>query len=276
MFIVVTCVGLKLKKGKFATCFPLCLTLFCLAFLVFSFTLGQAEASSSKLEPTSRFKLDTYDTFIYYDETIYCTQALVYGDKVVFSNVQMGSGDTVTSLTISDLQNANMTINKLMEAKEIKVTFDAASGTTSGVKLSLPSKPTVVKVEGVERTEGVGWTWSDSYSRITLMPVHSSTVSVSMFWTTTSTGGSTGPGGPTPPITPPITPPYVAPITPAPAFPPTLRNVILLVAVAVAVVLLVSSATSEIDLTKSRRKWGGQRKKKRKKQPEWEKRDTWD
>lgn len=255
------------------------LLLFLTVSALLSFTVCQAYAYNVKHETTSRFKLTDYNTYIYWSDTLYCDYAYVYSDKAVFTNVYMGSGETLTSLTISDLQSADMTINKLMQENEIKLTFSAASGTTSSVKLFLPSKPTLVKVEGIERLEGTGWTWSDTENRITLLPVHSSDVTISLFWTTTSNGGPTGGSTYIPPVTPPVTPPappYSPSITPTPTFQPTLRNLVLLGAVVVAVVLLISSATGEIDLTKSRKKWGGQRKKKRKKQPEWEKRDTWD
>ena len=116
------------------------------------------------------------------------------------------------------VQDANMTINKLYEAAELTFTLSAPTNTTSTAKVVVPAflgKPTRVDFNGVAQTEGEGWTWNDETLTVTVSPTHSSDVIVTIYF-------STGQAPSTPPSTPPYQehpveqPPYTPPMLPKP------------------------------------------------------------
>jgi len=167
------------------------LILFLLAFLVIKTAYGY----NAKIEPTTRFKLSTSNTYIYFDQSIYVDYAYVYTGNVTATNIYMSSGSTLSTFTIAALQG-NLTVTKLMESSIIEATGVASTGDWSEFYMQIPTldEPVSIMINSVEvpvtsnyvdyvASSEDAWYYYGS-GKIILKGIASSTVTFMVDWTT--------------------------------------------------------------------------------------------
>ena len=177
--------------------------------------INQAYAYNLKFATDTRFRLSTQDTYICYSGILYANSAKLYNDKVVFGNVYMGSGSTLSSLTLT-VSNANLTIKKLYVGLWAEFDLAGTVDSTSTLSMKQVDEPTTVYFNGVTNT--TGWTYDSATENLTLTPMHTQAlVTVKLYQGSSQETPSGSQGGRyVPPWTPPTTP-AITPIVQPPS-----------------------------------------------------------
>lgn len=228
------------------------------------------ESSSSYVlvNPSTRFKLNAYNTYVYTANAFYASQIKVYSDQLVFTSLYQDIDHVLDTLTLK-VENGNLTVNTWFDGVKFEATVSASSGTTSTTVLKFPTslgKPSICKINGVEMDEGYGWTWNPDSYELTFTVYHQSDATITALWTTTPTGG--GGGGPTPQEEMPTMPQPPEIMPPTPGVNLVVVGVLIIVGI---VVFAVASSEAKPKISVSRRKWSATRRRAFKKRVKWKK-----
>ena len=250
--------------------FSLALLILVLAFIPSS----ESSSSYALINPSTRFKLNAYNTYVYTANAFYASQIKVYSDQLVFTSLYQDVNHVLDTLTLK-VENGNLTVNTWFDGVKFEATVSAPSGTTSTTVLKFPTslgKPSICKINGEEIDEGYGWTWNPDTYELTFTVYHQSDATISALWTTTPTGG--GGGGPAPqpsPLPQPPAPPPPEIMPPAPTVNLVVVGVLIIVGI---VVFAVASSEAKPKISVSRRKWSAIRRRAFKKKVKWKKPKT--
>ena len=168
------------------------LTVLLVAFILLAAGTGWVAANNVLfyVSPSIHYGLPYYGTEVAFADWIYwssITWNQYSATAVTFTNLQMGNGLSIASLTVTDLTNGNLTFSKLMEGDETRFAFTGEPQTISTAKLTLASKPSKVTVNDVEQEEGTSWVWNAEAMQLSISVTHASDVWVSLFWAGTPT-----------------------------------------------------------------------------------------